>query len=381
MPFPGNRVKIQQYLLSEHLWRNTMNKNRIKVTILAATGLLILAPKLSGQAQTISEETSLGGFSYYLDQYYERSDLEEEQETLLLASELNIPKGIAIAKVNDYVRIREGAGTNYTIVGLLMKNAACIVTEVKDGWAKITSGDVTGYISTEYLYLGKEGEAKARQTAKLTAEVTARTVNVRSTPSTLSQNNIITEVTRGEVLEVIDECSKELLTKEDPKAELWVKVVIDNSEGYVSREFVDVAYTWDFATKPGAYTPSALRNEIALEAQSHLGLRYVWGGQSLTTGADCSGFVRAVYQKCGVNISNMDRTSYGMAGQSYGKTVTLAQAQPGDLVFYGNSSGKVDHVALYIGNGMVVHESGYTSGCKISKVNYRKIIKIKNFLD
>lgn len=368
-----------------------MNKKRTKILFFVAffvvTEVFLWKPKVLGWAEMISEETALGGFSYYLEQYYDHTKEEQKKnseillnEPMLFASQLIIPKGIAIANVNDYVRIRQGAGTNYTIVGLLMKDAACIVSEINDGWAKISSGDVTGYISTQYLYLGNDGVQKAKQTAKLTAKVIAGTVNVRSKPSSLSDDTIITEVTRGEELLVLDECSKELYTKEDPKAKLWVKVMIDNSEGYVSREFVDIAYTWDLATKPGAYTSSALRNEIALEAQSHLGLRYVWGGESLIKGADCSGFVREVYKKCGVDISKLERTTYGMAGQSYGKEVTLEKAQPGDLVFYGNSTGKVDHVGLYIGNGMIVHESGYTYGCKISNVNYRKIIKIKNFL-
>ncbi len=76
----------------------------------------------------------------------------------------------------------------------------------------------------------------------------------------------------------------------------------------------------------------------------------------------------------------MPRTSYAMAASSAGKTVSLANAKPGDLVFYGSRSG-VDHVALYIGNNKVIHESGRKEGCKISNVNYRKVVKIKNFID
>ena len=70
-----------------------------------------------------------------------------------------------------------------------------------------------------------------------------------------------------------------------------------------------------------------------------------------------------------------------MANCSKGKKVTLATAKPGDLVFYGDSSGHVNHVAIYIGNGQIIHEAGRASGCKISSVNYRKVLKIKNFID
>ena len=77
----------------------------------------------------------------------------------------------------------------------------------------------------------------------------------------------------------------------------------------------------------------------------------------------------------------MDRTSAGMAASSLGKTVKAENIQPGDLVFYGDSSGHVDHVAMYIGDGLIIHESGHIVGCKISELNYRKVLKIKNYID
>jgi cell wall-associated NlpC family hydrolase len=70
-----------------------------------------------------------------------------------------------------------------------------------------------------------------------------------------------------------------------------------------------------------------------------------------------------------------------MASQSLGRTVSVSEAQPGDLVFYGDSYGNVNHVAIYIGNNTIIHESGYQVGCKKSSIYYRNIIKIKNFID
>ncbi len=126
---------------------------------------------------------------------------------------------------------------------------------------------------------------------------------------------------------------------------------------------------------------SGIRAAIAAEAPKHLGLNYVWGGNSLTSGCDCSGFCLAVYRACGLDTSVLDRTSYGMAGQSIGREVSVSEAQPGDLVFYGDAYGNVDHVALYIGNGTIIHESGYEYGCRQSNIHYRTIIKIKDFID
>lgn len=341
----------------------------------------MLSPLNSVKADTSAEGIALGGLSYYLDEYYREKNT-EDSALVLLSKELEIPENIAVANVKDYVNIRENPGTTHTIVGFLTKNAVCtLLDEPKDGWVHIKSGNITGYVSIDYLFMGKEAIQKAKDAATLTARVTAGTVNVRSTPNTESRDNIIAEVTLDEKLEVIDSLSKELITKNDPNADTWVKVVIDNLEGYVTREFVEIAYTWKYADKPTASTGSNLRNQIVKEAQRHLGLKYVWGGESLTSGADCSGFVRAVYKKCGINLSKINRTSAGMASQSFGKTVSLSNAQPGDLVFYANSRGVVDHVAMYIGNGQVIHESGYKSGCKISKVNYRTVYKVKNYLD
>lgn len=342
---------------------------------------MFFSPLYTVRAEDYAGEKSLGGLSYYLKKY-NSSNNSDESTLRLFSKEFDIPNNIAVAKVNDYVNIREKAGVTYNIVGILTKNAVCtLLEEPSDGWARISSGGITGYISVDYLYMGAEAVKKAEETAVLTAEVAAGVVNVRSTPNTENRDNIIAEVTNGEKLVVVDALSKELITKNDPNADTWVKINIDNLEGYVTREYVQIAYTWKYADKPPALTNSAKRNMIVQEAQKYLGLKYVWGGESLSRGADCSGFVRAIYKKCGINVLKLSRTSSGMAGQSLGRSISYANAKPGDLVFYANSRGVVDHVAMYIGNGQVIHESGYKDGCKISKVNYRTPYKFKNFLD
>ncbi|MBE5960261.1 MAG: peptidoglycan endopeptidase [Lachnospiraceae bacterium] len=362
-----------------------MNRKALKLSVMtAATVLLMSGQTIVANAESVTEEKTLGGFSYVLDQYVnETSTIDSSEITLLLASKVEIPENIAIANVDDCLNIREKAGKSYDIIGYLPKDAYCIVKEVKDGWAKITSGEVTGYVSSEYLYMGEAGYKKAKSLANLTATVTAGSVNVRQTPSTESNQNIITEVSKNEELLVVEDDSLELLTKDDPKAELWVKVSVDNVEGYVSRDYVDVSYKWKMAVKidPVDASVSSLRIRLTQESKKYLGLRYVWGGQSLTTGADCSGFVRSLYKLVGIDITNLPRTSYDLAKSSLGKSVSLAEAKPGDLVFYGDAKGNVDHVAMYIGNNQVIHESGRTTGCKISNVTYRTILRIKNFID
>lgn len=360
-----------------------MNKKCIKLSVITAAAILFMGGQtIVANAETVTEENPLGGMSYHIGQYVEEtSNIDSSKMSMLLAKQVEIPNNIAIANVNDYVNVREKPSTSSNIIGILPKDGSAIVLEIADGWAKISSGKVTGYVSLEYLHTGQAGYQKATELAKLTATVTAGSINVRSETSTLTEDNIIAEVNRGEELEVIDDHSMDLLTKDDPKASLWVQVKIDNLEGYVSRDFVTVDYAWKTATKidPIDSSVSSLRTRIATEAKKHIGLRYVWGGNSLVTGADCSGFVLAVYREVGVSTKSLPRRSRDLAVS--GKSVSRSNIKPGDMVFYGNSRGVVDHVALYIGNGKVVHESGYTSGCKLSNVDYRKIIAIRNYLD
>lgn len=106
--------------------------------------------------------------------------------------------------------------------------------------------------------------------------------------------------------------------------------------------------------------------QIADFACKYIGYPYVAGGTSLTNGADCSGFVMAVYQAFGYSLP---RSSYAQSG--VGKSVSYSEAQPGDIIYYGG------HVGIYIGNGQIVHASTERTGIKITSATYRSIITIR----
>lgn len=118
-----------------------------------------------------------------------------------------------------------------------------------------------------------------------------------------------------------------------------------------------------------------LRQSVVNYALQFVGGRYRYGGTDPHSGVDCSGFTRYVMQNAaGITIN---RSSRGQAVQ--GRAVSADQMQPGDLIFYG-SSRHINHVAMYIGNGQVVHASSRRTGIKTSPWNYRAPVKIVNFL-
>lgn len=117
-------------------------------------------------------------------------------------------------------------------------------------------------------------------------------------------------------------------------------------------------------------------NAVVEYAKKYLGLRYVSGGYSLSTGTDCSGFTKLIYKEFGVNLS---RSAKGQA--SNGTYVRKSDLQKGDLVFYGTGNGRISHVGIYMGNGKVIHESNHKDGVKISSVNMMQYITARRVIN
>lgn len=120
---------------------------------------------------------------------------------------------------------------------------------------------------------------------------------------------------------------------------------------------------------------SATRTAVVAYAKQFLGNPYVYGGTSLTDGADCSGFTMSVYKHFGIDIG---RTSRDQAAK--GREISQSEMQPGDLLFYA-SGDYINHVAMYIGGGQVIHSSTPATGITLAPVNYRTPCKVVTFLD
>lgn len=271
---------------------------------------------------------------------------------------------LGIADVSDNLNIRAIAAEDGRLVGKLPRNAACEVIDTDDTWAHIKSGSVEGYVSLEYLLTGVPAKFKAEELAVTVAKVTTDGLNVRAEANTDSE--VITLVAQGEELEVA-------AVEGD-----WVKVLLDDDEVYVAAEYVEVSAELSTAVTMTELLygqgVSDVRVDICQYAKEFIGNPYVWGGTSLTKGADCSGFVMKVFQKYGVKLPRTSRTQ-----ANCGTTIKVSEAKPGDLIFY--AKGKtINHVAIYIGNGQVVHASSPKTGIKISNVSYRTPFKAVRIL-
>ncbi len=171
----------------------------------------------------------------------------------------------------------------------------------------------------------------------------------------------------------------------------WVKIDLEGESGYLSPDSDVALYkesqveeaaqaAREQADEAAAQSTENLRKEIVEYALSFVGGRYVYGGNDPHTGVDCSGFTRYVMaHAAGISL---ERTSSGQSGQ--GRTVSMEEAKPGDLVFYSRGSGsggRVGHVAIYIGDGQIVHASTEKTGIKVSRWDYRRPLRIASVVD
>lgn len=271
---------------------------------------------------------------------------------------------LGIANVDNNLNIRAVAAEDGKLVGKLPRNAACEVLDSDDTWAHIKSGKVEGYVSMEFLLTGIPAKRRAEELAVTMARVTTDSLKVRAEANTESE--VITLVPNGEELEVAD-------VEGD-----WVRVFLDDEEVFVSADYVSISSELNTAITMTELLygqgVSDVRVDVCQYAKEFLGNPYVWGGTSLTKGADCSGFVLSVFKKYGVSLPHSS-----VAQSNSGASIKVSEAQPGDLIFYGNGR-SINHVAIYIGGGQVIHASSPKTGIRISNVSYRSPVKAVRIL-
>ncbi len=262
------------------------------------------------------------------------------------------------------LNIRQEASTDSEVVGILTNHNACELLEDAGDWYKVTSGKVTGYVSKQYLVIEDEAEAIAEQEIKTVATVNTETLNVRAEKSTEAE--VLSQVGNSEAFTV------------NSVADGWVEISVDDSVGYISQDYVTLAQALPTAktieqVKYGDGV-SDVRASVVSYALQFVGNRYVWGGTSLENGVDCSGFTMRILGKYGISLPHSSK-----AQPSYGTKISASEAKPGDLFFYG-SGRSISHVAIYIGNGQIVHASNKRDGIKVSNAYYRNPICVTRYL-
>lgn len=342
----------------------------MKKAFLTVTGIgllstfLLTSANMKVYASPFADTSLNAGVTVTLEKYYDTiatNSIEEDtilttsSETTAVTSVVSGYTNLGVAHVDNYLNVREEPSEEAKLVGKMTKNAGCEVLEVVGDWTKIKSGKVTGYVSNDFLYTGDEANTVALEAMTTMATVNTTTLKVREEASLDSK--VITLIPIEEKLEVLEDSGE------------WVKIAIDGDEGYISKEYVVLSSELPTASsmtelKYGQGV-SDIRVSIVEFAMKFLGNRYVWGGTSLTNGTDCSGFTMSIYRNFGISIN---RTSG--AQSSNGTRINVSDVKPGDLIFYGRGS-TINHVAMYIGGGQVIHASTARTGIKISNMYYR----------
>lgn len=303
--------------------------------------------------------------------------LDEARTLNLKAKVLNMYDNLGVSLASDYINVRSSPkedGIN-NIVGKFPGYAGCNILGEENGWYKIKSGTVTGYVRKDLIATGDTAQNLAVQHAQVMAIVNTESLNVRSEASTDSK--AWTAVTSGQRYNVLNQLDG------------WVQLELDagDDDGEDQGAFVstrDNNVTVQYALQEAIeYYPAveaanaamAFRNKIVNFACQFVGNRYVWGGTSLTHGCDCSGFTQSVLKNFGISIPRVSRDQ-----ARTGSKVTSANMRPGDLIFYANRSGTINHVGMYIGNGQVVNAASTRSGIRIYRWNYRTPVAIRNVI-
>jgi len=318
----------------------------------------IMPRSMEIETELLTQETDLARLA--ADGNEPADETEKEPETYWGYTNLGI------AHVDNHLNIRQEPSETGKLIGKLPKDAACEVLDIdENGWAHIKSGKLDGYCSTEFLYLGDAAIARGREVASMIAIVNTETLKVREEPNT--DSIVITLIPQEEELEVVEVMENG-----------WIKFLLDDEEAYVSGEYVDVEERLEKAVTLTELLygqgVSNVRVDLVQFAKQFVGNPYVWGGTSLTNGADCSGFTMSIYKKYGVSLPH-----HAASQAQLGTKIEYGSAQPGDLVFYAKN-GSINHVAIYIGNGQVIHASSPKTGIKISTWNYRTPACIRRYL-
>lgn len=319
----------------------------------------------------------------------------ELEKQIAVALENSEYSNLGVADVTSSLNVRAAATTESEIVGKLYHYNVATILDEQNGWYKVQSGDVQGYVKAEFVIVGDKEVLQSAGTRFATVNTDA--LRVRTEASV--ESDVLSIVGLGEELVVEEEVDG------------WVKVSVDGGSGWISSEYVECRTVYTYAEtiaemeerlrreeeeRRAAWAAAAAAQAAQAQAQANaqaqaqsnydknysgtnsrgqevsnyacqfIGNPYVWGGTSLTNGVDCSGFVMKVYEAFGISLPHSST-----ALRYVGSRVEVGSMQPGDIVCYSG------HVGIYIGNGQIVHASNSRDGIKISSAFYTTILAVR----
>ena len=300
--------------------------------------------------------------------------------------------GMAMNVSGGTLNIRQSADADSAKVGTIENGGIMTVTESGDEWTLISSGGVEGYVNNSYVAFGDDAYAYAEANLMKVAVINCASLRMRAEASADSEKLAL--LPEGESYEVIG------------SVDGWTQIQLDTVTGYLSNEYIIISYRMPVAEAyadestdtntdnadedneapaetveetteapaeteaetteaPAEVASSSVGQQVVNEALKYVGNPYVYGGNSLTNGTDCSGFTMLILAMFGYSLP------HSATAQSYlGTEVSTSALEPGDLVFYDHGTGSIEHVAIYIGNGQIVHASTPATGIMISSAFY-----------
>ena len=284
------------------------------ISVMAADGDTVEAAKMPGV-----------GIEAVLKDFYSQNR-EIKAEDYLVPENKGEYLDMAFANVTSFLYVRSEPTKESEYVGKLYPGYAAKITGPVGEWTAVESGDVTGYVKTEYILTGAEAQTYAE--------------------------NLVTEAQQEGKEEA--EAFTYAVSRKSEEAQMTQEV----------QENVQQTETTEVSAQPASNGQA-----IVDYACQFIGNPYVWGGTSLTDGADCSGFVQSVFAHFGISLP---RTTYDHINA--GVEVSYDQAMPGDLICYDG------HIGIYIGNGQIVNAQNPEQGIGISPATYTTILSVRRIV-
>ena len=302
---------------------SSLRKGLFLVTFLGMTvspGISVMAA--DGETSEAAKMPGVGIEAVLNDVYSQNREIKAED--YLVPENKGEYLDMAFANVTSFLYVRSEPTKESEYVGKLYPGYAAKITGPVGEWTAVESGDVTGYVKTEYILTGAEAQTYAE--------------------------NLVTEAQQ----EGREEAFTYAVSREAEEAQTAQETQEDTQQTETAEVSAQTAATGQ---------------AIVDYACQFIGNPYVWGGTSLTDGADCSGFVQSVFAHFGISLP---RTTYE---QIYsGVEVSYDQAMPGDLICYDG------HIGIYVGNGQIVNAQNPDQGIGISPATYTTILSVRRIV-